>query len=128
MMSRPAAFNSVASAVMPIVADGFTRARRSARKAMTLIPDWNAPKPNGSPHRCEAPSVEFGRQFRGAVMREHAAYLIGDDPADRNLRREVFFGKEADFGCFEAGLRRAAEDRADEEQLVDMERTRRKMR
>src|SRR5437763_16290386 len=35
-MSRPAAFNSVASAVIAIVGDGFTRARRSARKDMTL--------------------------------------------------------------------------------------------
>src|ERR1700759_5308632 len=35
MMSRPAAFNSVASAVIAIVGDGLTRARRSARKDMT---------------------------------------------------------------------------------------------
>ena len=35
MMSRPAAFNSVARAVIAMVGDGLTRARRSARKGMT---------------------------------------------------------------------------------------------
>src|SRR5215467_12862670 len=34
MMSRPAAFSSVASAVIAIVGDGLTRARRSARNGM----------------------------------------------------------------------------------------------
>jgi hypothetical protein len=37
MMSRPAAFNSVASAVIAIVGDGLTRARRSARKGMISL-------------------------------------------------------------------------------------------
>src|SRR5215472_15645508 len=34
MMSRPAAFSSVASAVIAMVGDGLTRARRSARNGM----------------------------------------------------------------------------------------------
>src|ERR1700722_12132776 len=37
MMSRPEAANSVASAVMAIVGEGLTRARRSARKAMVSL-------------------------------------------------------------------------------------------
>jgi hypothetical protein len=37
MISRPAAFNSVASAVIAMVGDGLTRARRSARKGMILV-------------------------------------------------------------------------------------------
>src|SRR5258705_6552008 len=36
MMSRPAAFSSVASAVIAMVGEGLTRARRSARNGMTL--------------------------------------------------------------------------------------------
>ena len=42
-MSRPAAFNSVASAVIAIVGEGFTRARRSARKAMATESGWESP-------------------------------------------------------------------------------------
>src|SRR5690349_20977034 len=37
MISRPVAFNSVASAVIAMVGDGLTRARRSARKGMTSL-------------------------------------------------------------------------------------------
>src|SRR5215472_8034203 len=36
-ISRPAAFSSVASAVIAIVGDGLTRARRSARKGMAQL-------------------------------------------------------------------------------------------
>src|SRR5215471_9690174 len=53
MMSRPAAFNSVASAVIAIVGEGLTRARRSARKAMMQLQlkweqpaHFNAPTPS----------------------------------------------------------------------------------
>src|SRR6516164_5878511 len=35
MMSRPAAFSSVASAVIAMVGEGLTRARRSARNGIT---------------------------------------------------------------------------------------------
>src|SRR5258708_2639136 len=57
-----------------------------------------------------------------AVMREHRADLIGSDPDDRNIGRQIALGKEGDFGGFEAGARRAAGDLAHEEQFVDMER------
>src|SRR5437764_11272894 len=84
MMSRPAAFNSVARAVIAMVGDGFTRARRSASRDMACFRREND-RPNlvAGPAAVKRGSVEFGRQIRVAVMRKHAADLKGHDAADR---------------------------------------------
>src|SRR5262249_27418828 len=58
MMSRPAAFNSVASAVIAMVGDGLTRARRSARNGITglRLQTGQTLKPTRELSCCEASS------------------------------------------------------------------------
>ncbi|HYM73229.1 MAG TPA: sigma-70 family RNA polymerase sigma factor [Stellaceae bacterium] len=57
MMSRPDAANSVASAVMAMVGEGLTRARRSARKAMISLSRELPTDPNARAGRCEDAAV-----------------------------------------------------------------------
>src|SRR5437763_12971191 len=99
MTSRPAAFNSVARAVIAMVGEGFTRAKRSASRDMACFRREND-RPNlvVGPAAVKRGSVEFGRQIRVAVMREHAADLIWHHPADRQLGGEVGLCEEAGLG------------------------------
>src|ERR1700730_8500843 len=76
IMSRPPAFSSVASAVIAIVGDGFTRARRSARNDITnQHPKRQGKHPNIRGLSCEphcrlegSPQAHWGRPRPAAEM------------------------------------------------------------
>src|SRR5438132_1905245 len=76
MMSRPAAFNSVARAVIAMVGEGLTRARRSARKGM------RKPKVKGvcvSKLHANPPCCEAGSSAVLAVPRRNSARCMALD-------------------------------------------------
>ena len=72
-------------------------------------------------------SVEFGGQAAVAVMREHAPDLAFQHASLRELGQGVF-AKEADVAGFQAGLRAASRQAADEKHLIDMKGMRRGVR
>src|SRR4051812_49949802 len=69
--------------------------------------------------------VEFGRQIRVAVMREHAADLIRHDAADRQIGGKIFLREENHLGGLPAGLRPPPPHLAQKKQLVDIKKPRR---
>src|SRR5580704_18659558 len=75
MMSRPDAASSVASAVIAIVGEGLTRARRSARKAMVLLSRELPTDPNAKGGRCEDGAVSDGHAWPIATSDKAPARL-----------------------------------------------------
>src|SRR5215469_10298347 len=79
MMSRPAAFNSVASAVIAMVGEALTRARRSARNVITSpwFYEGQALEAIREAGRCEAASRDRAFVSPLVVPIRSAAYYEG---------------------------------------------------
>src|SRR5205807_3963343 len=106
MTSRPAAFNSVARAVIAIVGEGFTRARRSARRAMAAASCLEWRKPNGAAGLCE-----------DAVLRK--GHSVAGKRSDCQMFELTFLGTAASTPSAERGLPAVLVQAASQRFLID---------
>src|SRR5438034_11608316 len=95
MMSRPAALSSVASAVIAMVGEGLTRARRSARNGMARL------QLRGSKHDTLMPLPPPGKRII-ADLQEPSPWVL---PHDNHNLRQIFLSPpsatnlQQDFSC-----------------------------